>query len=70
MTILNINGKPYTTATEDMRVQELKTKFRSVLAKQLDHAMRTTRNGTLQLNMGPLEELLEQAYYMGREDKR
>ena len=66
--IININGNPYTTATEDLRIQELKKNFRCVLAAELDSAMKTARDGTLRLDMRGLEDFLQQAYYMGRED--
>lgn len=66
--ILNVQGKPYTTAEQDIRLEQLKTEFREELGAQMLDAMRKTRDGRLQLDMRGLNEFIEQAYYMGRED--
>ena len=68
MTIINVNGNPYTTAAEDMRLKELHKQLRERLAKDITRAMRQSRDGTLNLNLQQFTDLIDQAYYMGRED--
>lgn len=59
---------PKTTAVEDMRLMELKKKFRQVLGNLILDGMRRARDGRLELNMAEIENFLNQAYIMGRED--
>lgn len=68
MAIVRINGEPYTTAAEDMRLAEFKKNFRKVLHREIMRAIRNRRGADMELDMEPIEELLDQAYYMGRED--
>ena len=63
-----IHGVQHTTAAEDIRLMGLTKRFREVLGKSIVHAMKTSRDGKLRMDMGELEEFLKQAYYMGRED--
>ena len=65
---VDVNGNPYTTAAEDIRLMELKKKFRNVLGRSVVEAMRKSTDGRIQIDMGEIEAFLNQAYYMGRED--
>lgn len=66
--ILNINGYPYTTAAQDMRLKELKGKFRESLSVMINEGMKKSRDGVLRLDLPLLEAVIDAAYYMGRED--
>lgn len=68
MGILNINGKPYTTAVQDSRIEELKTKFSKVLHQEVQAAIMKAKDGRVELNVAALLAVVEAAYYMGRED--
>jgi hypothetical protein len=63
-----IHGSQHTTAAEDIRLAALTNKFREFLGQQILHAMRTSKDGRLQMDMTAFNEFLKQAYYMGRED--
>jgi hypothetical protein len=67
--IVNIQGNPYTTATQDMRLVELKKEFHRRVMGAINHAFQIRRPGdTLRVDLQEASELLDQAYYMGRED--
>jgi hypothetical protein len=67
--IIDINGNPYTSAAEDMRLVALKQSFRKVLAGEILSAMRRAKGPDMQLCMKNIENFLDQAYLMGREDQ-
>lgn len=68
MPILRSNGRQYTTAAQDLRVNDLKSKFRRVLEQEITHAMQVSKNGKLEMHMEAIEAVIEAAYLMGRED--
>jgi hypothetical protein len=68
--ILNVNGNPYTTAAEDVRMMDLKKQFRDTLGRAVVEAMRKSRDGRILLDMGEISAYLDTAYYMGREDAK
>lgn len=66
--IHNIQGRPYTTAAQDIALQQLASKFTRELGQRIVSAMRESKDGRLQLDVTHITDALEQAYYMGRED--
>ena len=63
------NGHKYTTAAQEMRVRKMQKDFHDTLLRKLDEAFkRRPPGGQLQLEMGPLTQFIEQAYFLGRED--
>jgi hypothetical protein len=69
--LVDINGNPYTTATEDMRLAELKKQFMQVLGREMRHLLATAKPGQhAEVQMGEMLNFIDQAYYMGREDQR
>lgn len=68
MSIINVNGRPYTTAAQDLVLEELKKEFTRRIGEAVTHAMQVSRDGGLRIDLRPAHELLEQAYYMGRND--
>lgn len=66
--LTDIHGKPYTTATEDTRLLELKKHFQDVLGKEIVAAMQRSKDGQLNIDARVFHAFIDQAYYMGRED--
>lgn len=69
MHIYNINGNPYTSAEEDGRLEELKKQARETLGKEITRAMQRAKFGRMEIDAWALDHFLEQAYYMGKEEK-
>jgi hypothetical protein len=63
-----ILGNQHTTAQEDMRLQALKQCFRATLKAAVEAALLNAAHGRAVVDLGEIEQHLEQAYYMGRED--
>lgn len=68
MVIVDATGKQYTTAKQDLRLAELKTRFKQALGQEITRAMRNSRDGRINLNMQLINSILEDAYFMGRND--
>lgn len=65
--ITDINGNPYTTAAEDMRLKDAKHRLRQALAVEIDRALKASRDGRLELNLCEVDALMDQLYYLGRD---
>lgn len=68
MAILNINGKPYTTAMEDLRLDNLKHKFRQLLSKVVTSALQRAKGPKMAIEFQEIDNFIEQVYFMGRDD--
>lgn len=66
--ILNINGKPYTSASEEIQLEKVKANAFKTLEALITNALRTTKYGNLQIDPTPLSDAIEQAYYLGKEN--
>ena len=68
MPILNINGLPYTSATEDLTLNEHKKRFAKALHAEILRGLRTAKGPNVQINLPALMEFIDQAYYLGKEN--
>lgn len=65
--IINANGKQYTSATEDVALQQLKQEAARKLYAEIGAALR--RPGPqMQVDPSCIFEAIEQAYYLGKEN--
>jgi len=56
------------TVAQEMRLQALKRAFADHLAQAITAALRTAKEGRLQLPLPEIESYLDRAYLQGRED--
>jgi hypothetical protein len=66
MTIININGNPYTSASEDMKIMKLQKQMRQAIQEGM-RDLKKGRDGLWEFNMGAIDEIIAQAYYLGRD---
>ena len=67
--IVNINGKPYTSATEEVALENLKKDALTKTQKALQSALLQARGGDqIRFDVSPITEAIEQAYYLGKEN--
>jgi hypothetical protein len=65
--IQQINGNPYTSAQEDMRVEALVTDLNKRLIASLTRAFEERKGGHLKIDLSFVRESVFQAYYLGRD---
>jgi hypothetical protein len=65
--IQQINGNPYTSAQEDMRVEAIVTDLNKHLIASLTRAFEDRRDGHLRIDLSFVRDSVFQAYYLGRD---
>ena len=67
--IVDVNGHKYTTASQEMSTRKLKAEFKEKLQRTLHDAFLAREHGQpLTIDLEPLGDVIDQAYFMGRED--
>lgn len=54
------------TVQEEMELKKLSAQFRDHLGRVITHAMKTAKNGRLEIPLPELEDYIHRAYIMGR----
>lgn len=60
------NGKQYTSAAEDLALEELVNETLKELHKEITSALQSAQQGKMAMNVEFIKSALEQAYYLGR----
>lgn len=64
--IIDNNGRPALSAKHELELNRLETATVRWLGESVTEAMRTSKNGTLALNVAELKSRLDQLYMLGR----
>ena len=65
--IVDANGRQATTAAEDIHLDKMKHDFREKLGRAIVRAMRESKDGKIALHMAEIEEVIDQAFFLGRQ---
>lgn len=65
--IIDANGNRYTSASEDLRLADMKKAFRQILGQELTRAIKQAEGGRVAVNLPALEQFIDQAYFMGKD---